>query len=151
MHQDSQLLPWAHQHRRQQIWYFFKIRTLRLAHIYGEDAGKGCIVSKCFKVDKFDEDVRIILRVNLSGELIFNESNLSFDDVLLLLFCLSFADDLYQLSQVAGEDEGCILFGKQVIHINLIYIINQNYSHKLHRNTRLQLWVFLADRYRDCL
>ena len=110
-----------------------------MAHIYGEDAGKGCIVSKCFKVDKFDEDVRIILRVNLSGELIFNESNLSFDDVLLLLFCLSFADDLYQLSQVAGEDEGCILFGKQVIHINLIYIINQNYSHKLHRNTRLQL------------
>lgn len=76
-------------------------------------------MSKCLKVDEFDHDVGIVCGVDMLVELLFHFLYLGFNDEVLLLFGLGLSNGLDQLPQVAGQDQGCIFLGEQIIHIKL--------------------------------
>jgi hypothetical protein len=77
---------------------------------------EGGVVAQGLEVDEFDEDIRVLLRVTVVGQLFLDILNLPMDDVLLSGFVLGLADGLDQVSRLLAEVLRDFVVLEEIVH-----------------------------------
>ena len=78
--------------------------------------GEGGVIPQSFKVDEFDQDIRILFRFRIGCNLCSHKYHFLPDDVFLSGFILGFSNEFDKCPSLFAESLRCFFVLKEVIH-----------------------------------